>query len=169
MEWNAWLNAVPDGQKGDPKPRRSQFPEGSAYLDPPHLSSYEEHLVGLWREAGTISQKGMGIGALDWDVLIAWAERFYSDSFIEWVKNPDNKRHKPIPLIIKYCTLPDIDLQIIRQMSQEYVWMSHEATLPNYPCPKEILTEEVDAEANAEDIYDGLKSLGFILDDGSTL
>lgn len=144
--------------------------QGDPILEPLPLSSYEEYLVSLWREAGTVSQKGMGIDALDWTELIAWSERFYSETLIEWVVNPSNKRHKPVPLLIKYCTLPDIDLQIIRQMSQEYCWMSQEATDPRCPCPidKEELAEieltEEEEEAMADDILNRMKAMGFQLE-----
>lgn len=166
---NAWLNATPDGQKDNPQPRRTKYAEGSPYLSPPDLNSYEEYLVSLWREAGTASQKGMGIDVLEWSELIAWAERFYSETIIEWVKNPDNKRHKPVPILIKYCTLPDVDLQIIRQMSQEYCWMAHEATDPKCECPKEVRVEDDDPERNAEDMLAALRQLGFIKEDGTSI
>lgn len=146
--------------------------QGDPILEPLPLSSYEEYLVSLWREAGTVSQKGMGIDALEWTELIAWSERFYSDTLIEWVKNPDNKRHKPVPLLIKYCTLPDVDLQIIRQMSQEYCWMSQEATDPLCACPIEVeefeMSEE-QAETVAEDVLASLRAMGFLSEDGQSL
>lgn len=114
----------------------------------------------------------MGIDALDWTELIAWSERFYSDTYIEWVKNPDNKRHKPVPLLVKYCTLPDVDLQIIRQMSQEYCWMASEATDPRCPCPievEELEMSEEQSEAATEDLLAGLRALGFLDEDGQSI
>lgn len=146
--------------------------QGDPILEPLPLSSYEEYLVSLWREAGTVSQKGMGIDALDWTELIAWSERFYSDTLIEWVRNPDNKRHKPVPLLIKYCTLPDVDLQIIRQMSQEYCWMSQEATDPRCACPIDVeeleMSEEQEDDA-VEDVLASLRAMGFLGEDGQSL
>lgn len=114
----------------------------------------------------------MGIDALDWTELVAWADRFYSETTIEFVKNPDRPRDKPTPILLKYSTIPDEDLQIIRQMSQDYCSMSHEATDPNCPCPKEIeevVLSEDEEEDLAANVLEGLRALGFLDADGTSI
>lgn len=115
----------------------------------------------------------MGIDALDWSELIAWADKFYSETDIEWLKPPNRPRDKPVPVVVKYCTLPDIDLQIIRQMSQEYCWMASEASDPRCMCPIEIDRDveisEDDAEVMAQSLLDNLRAMGFLDEDGQSI
>lgn len=142
----AWLSATP--QK-DEKPRRGQYLEGSPYLELPFLTSYEQTILGYWFEVGTAKQTGQGIVGLEWNEIVAWANQFYSEQYVEWVEHPRaSKRHKRqyTPLLLTQCTILDCELQIIKRMSEEYAAEYSAATDPNRPCPKEIAVEELSEE-----------------------
>ena len=102
----------------------------------------------------------MGVAPLVWTEIIAWADRFYSEQYIQWVVQRIGKR-KPVrtPIIIKQSTLEDYELEILMQLSREYCDEYHSATDPQRPCPKEIFLDEVDGEAESNALGEGLKSL----------
>lgn len=122
------------------------YVEGSPYLELPCLDPYESHLVSLWYECGTVYQGGMGIAPLEWGQIIQWADRMFSEDVVEWVKSPTKRW---MPVVTKQYTLLDYELQIIRQLSQEYCAEYSQASSPHRPCPKELSITEVDALANS--------------------
>lgn len=122
------------------------YVEGSPYLDLPYLDPYESQLVSYWYEVGTVSQAGMGLAPLTWQELTAWADRMFSEDVVEWVKSPTKRW---MPIITKQHTLLDYELQIIRQLSQEYCSEYSQASSPSRPCPKELSVAEVDSLANS--------------------
>lgn len=136
----AWLNATPEKSEIT---RREMYSEDSPTVQPIDLTSYEAHLIALWHECGTISSNGMGISALPWEVISKWAELFYSENIIEFVETPD-KHYAPV--IIKQLTLLDYELQIIRQLSQEYANEYSQASDKSRPCPKQVVVEEISKE-----------------------
>jgi len=129
--------------------------EGTAYLEPPELDDYEQHLVKLWREVGSVSQSGMGVAPLLWSEVIAWADRFYTEQYVEWLDSvtKDGEGNvisvTKVPHILKQNTLVDYELEIIMQLSREYCGEYHSASEPDAPCPKEIFLDEVDALAES--------------------
>ena len=139
--------------------------EGTAYLMPPELDEYEQHLVKLWREVGSVSQGGMGVAPLVWSEVIAWADRFYCSYKTLVVEKKSTKtiekivRGKPtytvehlveeIPTIVKESALEDYEIEIIMQLSREYCGEYHSASEPDAPCPKEVFLDEVDALAES--------------------
>jgi len=145
------------------------YPEGSAYTIPPELSEYEQHLVKLWREVGSISQSGMGVAPLVWEQVIMWAERFYSQQYVQYVDKvittQTAKRTKTItektPIILTQCMLLDCELEMIMQLSREYCDEYHSASDKHRPCPIEIFEDEVDKELESQALFQGLKDLGF--------
>ncbi len=140
------------------------YTEGSPYLQTVPLSNYEQHLVDLWFDCGTVCQGGMGITSLEWCEIIKWANQFYSETYIEWVEHPRaSKRHKQVftPIPITQCILLDWELKVIKDLSQSYCAEYSEASDPSRECPIEIPVEisEDDAIANASAIADGFKAL----------
>lgn len=129
------------------------------------LSSFERHILELWYEAGTVSQGAAGVLALEWESIIAWANQFYSEHYVEWVEHPRHSlRHKRVytPLLLKQCTLLDVELQLIRRLSQEYASEYQEASDPKRECPKTIHLDEItdnDKLKNADAIEEGLLGL----------
>ena len=137
------------------------------------LDEYEQHLIKLWREVGSVSQGGMGVASLVWDEIIKWADKFYLVDKIVMVPRKIIKttektvRGKPkievetiveeIPIVVKQSSLEDYELEIIMQLSREYCAEYSEASDPLRPCPKEIFLDEVtqeDAIENANAIQD---------------
>lgn len=173
MRHLAWLNAIPDGQKENPKPRRDLVSE--AHRELVDLDEYEQHLVKLWREVGSVSQGGMGVAPLAWEAILQWADKFYTTEKILYVPRTIEKkiekivRGKPkvetetileqVPIVIKNCSLEDYELEIVMQLSREYCSEYHEASNAGKECPKEIFLDEVDAEENADEILKGLKAM----------
>jgi len=151
----AWLNATPKEQE---KPRREMYTEGSPYLEMAPLSSYQQWILELWHKAGTIAQGAGGLLPLEWPSLIQWANKFYSETYIEWVEHPkQNKRHKTqySPITLSQCTLLDSELELIRQLSVEYSSEYAAANEPTRMCPKTVYEDEVceeDVLKNAEAI-----------------
>ncbi|MGZ8888056.1 MAG: hypothetical protein ACXW1D_00705 [Halobacteriota archaeon] len=141
------------------------YTEGSPYLELTPLSEYEQHLLELWFECGTVGQGAGGITPLDWTEILAWANQFYSEHYVEWVEHPrHSNRHKRVytPLVINQCTLLDSELQMIRKLSQEYTAEYSLASEPNRECPKQIVIEDIsedDALANANAMAEGFKNL----------
>lgn len=163
-----WLNAIPE--KKD-RPRREEYVEGSPETELPFLSRYEQALVNYWVECGMATSTSGGIAPITWNEVDAWARRFHSEQYVEWVEPtrplrydglPDERfRVKPIPLLTTQCTLTDWELQTIKRMSQEYV-SEYSQTDPNRPCPKEIIPDEItddDKLAAANSVTAALKSL----------
>ncbi len=128
----AWLSATPKEAK---QSRRDTYHEDSPYREMIELSKYETYLVELWHEVGTIGNSGSGMMPLPWSEITAWANRFFGDA------------------------LEDYELHMIREMSQHYCWEYSEASEPSRPCPKEIILEEVDAEAESKALGDALMSM----------
>lgn len=142
----AWLSATP---KDKEQSRREMYSEGSPQLEMISLSPYEQHLLELWFECGTVTQGAGGLLPLEWDVIIKWANKFYSETYIEWVEHPkQSKRHKSVytPVPITQCVLLDSELQVIRRMSQSYVSEYNEANDSSRPCPKEIMIGDMTEE-----------------------
>lgn len=146
---SAWLNATP---KDTEKPRRETYTQGSPYLEMAILSSYEQHILELWYKAGTVTQGANGIVPLPWDEIIAWANKFHSETYIQWVEHPrHSKRHKVAysPVVHTECTLLDFELELIRRLSQEYC-SGYAAAYEDIPCPKEVVLEDLSDEAKLE-------------------
>lgn len=138
------MNAIP---KENEKPRRELV--SSIQQELVVLDEYEQHLVTLWREVGSVSQGGMGVAPLVWTEIIAWANQFYSKSIVQIING--------LPIVQKVCTLEDYELEIIMQLSREYCNEYAEASDPNRECPKEIFLDEIateDAIENANAIED---------------
>lgn len=150
---SAWLNATPEKSE---KPRRELYTEDSPYVTPVELNEYEAHLVGLWHEAGTVSQSGMGLAPLEWGQIIIWADRFYSDEEVEWVKSPSNRW---MPILSHVRTLTDGELQIIRQLSQEYCSEYSQASDPQRECPKIVFVDEVDGKSESARFGEAFKMM----------
>jgi len=111
------------------------------------LSTYERWLAEIWHEVGTVGSGGMGITAISWEEIKAWAELFFKEEYIEWVKSPTNRW---MPVVMTHTTLSDWELQTIRFLSSEYCSEASE-NAPNRPCPKEIILEDISKdEAYAE-------------------
>ena len=155
------MNATP---KESDKPRREIV--SSLQQELVDLDEYEQHLVKLWREVGSVSQGGMGVAPLVWDEVIKWANRFYLVDKIVMIPRKIIKttekiyRGKPrietetiveeIPIVIKQSSLEDYELEIIMQLSREYCAEYSEATDPLRPCPREIFLDEVTKEEAVE-------------------
>lgn len=163
-----WLNVTPEKQD---KPRREQYTEGSPQLDLPFLSSYEQTLVGYWIETGQVTSLGTGLSPLTWTEIDAWANRFHTEQYVEWVEPPrplrsdglpdERFRSRPTPLLTTQCLLTDWELQMIKRMSSEYV-SAYSDTNPNTPCPKEISLDDLtkdDKIANANVVTSELMKL----------
>ena len=121
------------------------YQEGSPYLELIGLDEYEKHLVNLWYEAGAVGTSGMGVGALTWSELTVWADRFFSETYVEWVKSPTRRW---MPITVKQYTLLDYELHIIKFLSQEYA-SEYSQNDPKRPCPKEIDVGQVDGVAES--------------------
>lgn len=146
MRHQAWLNATP---KEAEKSRRASYTEGSPYLDVTPLSSYESWILELWYKAGTVGQGAHGLIPLSWEEITSWADRFYSETYIEWVEHPRiSNRHKPVytPIPIKQSTLLDEELEWIHRMSCEYSSEYAAANDPNRECPVTIVLEDIPEE-----------------------
>lgn len=158
----AWLNATPEKAEC---PRRETYTEGSPYLELPLLSEYEQSLVGYWFEAGTVEQTGSGLTSLSWQEIVAWANQFYKQPYVEFVEHPrHSNRHKRTytPVVIDQCALLDWELQMIKKLSQEYAAEYSQASSPSRECPKVIFLDEVsedDALANANAMADAFKTM----------
>lgn len=122
------------------------YVEGSPYLELCELTEYEKYLVSLWYESGAVSTNGMGVGALTWAELTCWADRFFSETYVEWVKSPTRRW---MPIALKQHTLLDYELHIIKFLSQEYASEYSAASDPKRQCPKEIDIEQVDGKAES--------------------
>jgi len=96
-----------------------------------------------------VAQGGMGLSPLDWTQIVAWSERMYSSDTVEWVKSPTKRW---MPVVTTQNTLMDYELQIIRQLSQEYCSEYSQASSPQRSCPKELSTEEFDSLENSNAI-----------------
>lgn len=168
MRCLGWLNAIPE--KGD-KSRREERVKGSPETEIPFLSSYEQTLVAYWIEAGQVTSLGTGLAPLTWVEIDAWAKRFYTEQYVEWVEHPrpmrsdgmPDERYKVVttPILVTQCILTDWELQTIKRMSQEYV-AEYSQTDPSRPCPKEIVVGDItedDKLANANTVTTALKSL----------
>lgn len=73
MRHLAWLAAVP---KDDKKSRRAQLELSTSQqhlLELPDIE-YGANLLGLWQEAGQVSQGGMGITGLSWSEISSWLQ-----------------------------------------------------------------------------------------------
>lgn len=165
MRHLAWLNATP---KEAEKPRwETASPAHKELVD---LDEYEQHLIKLWREAGSVSQGGMSVAPLVWTDIINWANRFYKQDKIVLIPKKTTRivekilRGKPVtetetitedfPVVVKQSGLEDFELEIIMQLSREYCHEYAAASDPLYPCPREIFLDEVDAEENANAIHE---------------
>lgn len=139
------------------------YQEGSPYLDMVALTEYEQHLLELWYECGTVGQSTGGLTPLEWDQIIKWANQFFTESWIEMVEHPrHNPKHKRMYTAVPMtqCTLLDWELQLIRRLSQEYSSEYAQASSPNRECPKVVIAEDVsedEALANAKAIGDAFK------------
>lgn len=153
MRHIAWLNAI---EKDKEVPRRSKYPEDSPYLDPPYLTSYELWLATLWREVGSVEQGGMGLSPLKWSELVSWANACYPTEWVAYVPIGDDQYK---PQVFQGTYLSNDELEIIMNMSKDYVSESSSATDPNAPCPKEVDYEKVDSVENAKAIEVALISL----------
>jgi hypothetical protein len=131
-------------------------------LELPFLHDVEQTLVGYWIEAGQVTHTANGPTAITWGEVCAWADKFHSEQYVEWVEHPrplrsdglPDERFKEIrtPLLATQCTLPDWVLQAIKRMSQEYVGEFFNNS-PSAPCPKEVIIDELtedDKLANAK-------------------
>lgn len=158
------------GDKKD-KPRREEYTEGSPQRELSFLSSYEQTLVSYWVDAGQVSQTANGLAPLTWSEIDAWARRFHTEQYVEWIDHPrrltrggaPDKRYKNIqsPLLATQCTLLDWELQMIKRMSQEYVH-EYSQTDPSRPCPKEIIFDDITEDAklaNANSFETAFKSM----------
>ena len=134
----AWLSAIPEKQEA---PRRVVYQDGSPYLQLITLTEYEQYLVGLWTEVGTISQSGMGIAPLLWTEISAWSEKFYNVRKTQWVE-VDSGVWKECELI--ESSLLDYELLVVQHMSQEYC-SEYGCKELSQPCPKQIDLDEVNA------------------------
>lgn len=143
------------------------------------LDEYEQHLIKLWREVGSVSQGGMGVAPLAWEEIIKWADKFYLADTIVMVPKTITKSSEKLvkdwwkwktvreietiveetPVVVKRSILKDYELEIIMQLSREYCNEYSEAVDPLRDCPREIFLDEVDAIANADAILEGFKSL----------
>lgn len=120
------------------------------------LDYYEAYLIQLWHEAGTVSQTGMGIAPLTWAEITAWADRFFTEEVVQWVKSPTKRW---VPILVKEQALKDYELQIIRMLSQEYSSEYSMGSEQDRACPKEIVIEDItkeDAEANSNEMAERL-------------
>ena len=170
MRHIAWLNAIPKEQD---KPRREIV--SAAQQELVDLDEYEQHLIKLWREVGSVSQGGMGVAPLVWEAIIEWANKFYLSDKIVMVPRTTVKtseryyRNKlrtetetiveEIPVVVKQSSLEDYELEIIMQLSREYCSEYAEASDPARPCPREIFLDEVDGLENSNAILEGFMSL----------
>lgn len=129
------------------------------------LSEYEQHILELWYECGTVGQGAGGIIPLAWGEIISWANQFYTESYIEWVEHPrHSERHKRVytPLLLTQCTLLDNELQLIRKLSQEYASEYALASDPARACPKTIELEDIEEDvaiANANAMEEAFKQM----------
>lgn len=141
------------------------------------LSEYETSMLEKWYESGTVSQGTGGLLPLEWEAINSWADRFYTEEYVEWIEHPithyPNGRERArnySPVTLKQCVLLDSELLLIRQLSQEYCSMYAEASNPSCPCPKQIVVEDItedEAVANANNIADAFKLLFGSQDDKS--
>lgn len=119
-----WVNATPEKA---PLPRRLSLQaarergEDVPELDPPELDFELEYLFGYFYEVGPLSQ----------GEEITWAE------LVKWQEATGAK-------------LDSFECAALRNMSQAYLGMQHEARKPNCPCPgrRKEATEEQKAAAN---------------------
>lgn len=142
--------------------------EGSPAKELPFLTLYERNLVGYWIEAGFATQTANGPTSLTWAEIDAWARRFYTEQYIEWVEHPRptrtdglaDERYKVVltPIRTDQCVISDWELQMIRKMSSEYVAQWAEKS-PYTPCPTEIDVEEMTEEAKRDNSDGVVKSL----------
>lgn len=156
----------------------------SATGNPPQLemvpiTEYEKHILDLWYDAGTVAQGAHGIIPLSWSEIIAWANQFYSEEYIEWIPlssepkkplplslygRPQAKEQpiKAVPIKVRQCTLLDYELKLIRKLSQEYAAEYAQASDKARVCPKDIYIEDVseeDARNNADAMEQALLDL----------
>lgn len=166
----AWLSATPKEQE---KPRREIVSQAQQELV--DLDEYEQHLVKLWREVGSVSQGGAGVAPLVWKEVIEWADKFYMQDVVitvpkrtvktseRWYRNKLRTETETIiediPVVVKQCALEDYELDIVMQLSREYCNEYYEASDPNRACPKEIFLDEIDGVANADAILEGFMSM----------
>lgn len=139
------MNATPREQD---KTRRETVSE--AHQELVYLDEYEQHLIKLWREVGSVSQGGMGVAPLVWTEIIAWADKFYFEDVVQMISG--------YPVVIRKCVLEDYELEIIMQLSREYCSEYAEAVDPQRPCPKEIFLDEVNALENSNAILETFRS-----------
>jgi hypothetical protein len=161
-----WLDCTPEGKETS---RRASYAEGSPLKELPFLSSYERTIAGYWLEAGQVTQTANGPVTITWDEIDAWARRFYTEQYVEWVEQPRpirsdgmaDERYKvvTVPVTLTQCVISDWELQAIRRMSAEYVAQFSDRS-PFAPCPKEINIEDMTEEEkidNSKVIADSLK------------
>jgi hypothetical protein len=146
---NAWLNATPEGKENT---RRESYPEGSIQLELTTLSPYEQLVIEWWNEVGTVSQTAGGILPLEWVQIIKWADKFYTEEYVEWLEHPrPDKRFRLMstPIVLKQWNILDCELILIRKLSQEYSAEYNAASESARPCPKLIDIEDVDEDVAA--------------------
>ena len=139
----AWLAATPEKEE---QPRRSKYMEGSPFLELITLTKYEDSLVNLWYEAGSVAQGANGLVSLEWDEIISWADKFFSEEITEYVYQGDDQWRLET---YKRHTLLDYELQLIKTLSQSYASEYSAGTDSSRPCPKEIVLDEDDAAAES--------------------
>ena len=129
----AWLNATPEGSKKSRREEYTEGGEGSPFLLLPNVEE-AEYLVRYWHEAGTVSQGGMGIAPLSWQEIRAWR-------------------------LENELSLATYEINLIRQMSVEYVGEYHSASAKDRPAPyQEFKEEEFDRAAVGNKIFNVLSS-----------
>ncbi len=171
----AWLNATPTGSD---KPRREYY--STAQQELVDLDEYEQHIIKLWREVGSVSQSGMGVAPLVWGEVIEWVNKFYLTDRVVMVPSNTIKttdkvvrdwlwRHRTvretetiveeIPVVIKQSSLEDYEVELIMQLSREYCDEYHSAVDPARDCPREIFVDDINATENADAILAGFQQL----------
>ena len=83
----------------------------------------------------------MGITAVSWVEILAWADRFFSIEEVEWVKSPTNRW---MPIVTKQPTLLDYEIHILKFMSQEYSAEYAQASDKMRKCPIEIEVDNIE-------------------------
>jgi hypothetical protein len=126
------------------------------------LSSYEEWLVDMWHQAGTVGQGAGGLIPLSWPQITSWANRFYKESYVEWVEHPNKAVDGSAiftPLVVEQSTLLDQEIEMIYRLSCEYSSEYAAANDPNRECPIKIFVEDIPEEQavqNADAIRDAM-------------
>ena len=132
----AWLHATP---KDDKLSRFAQFKardHKSPQLNFPDLEG-AGYLLDLWREAGTVTQTGMGIAGLDWPAITSWANDRFSVPSLRYVDVGDGIS---IPMTFLECSLSDWEKLAIFHMSGAYASEYSQASERDRPAP---YTEDV--------------------------